>query len=568
MKPVLDIQGLSVSFRAGQDIRTVTQDISFKVEPGKIVALVGESGSGKSVTALAIMGLLPAAASISGRLLLNSGNGSTVDLLSLNHDKLRSIRGKEVGMVFQEPMTSLNPLMSCGKQVAECIRNHRNCTDREAKAEAIDWLTRVELPDPSSIYDRYPHQLSGGQKQRVMIAMAVCNKPRLLIADEPTTALDVQVQKSIMRLLENLQQENGMAVIFVTHDLGLVADYADETHVMLRGNMVESGQTKQVLQQPAHPYTKGLLACRPAGYPKNRQLPSMHDFMSEGGNPAPRPGSFVLPEPGSTAYLSVRDLAVTVRQKSHSLFTGSKTKEIIRKISFDVMEGEILGLVGESGSGKTTLGRAILGLVQPSSGSILLRNEDITTRKNARQQASTDRQVVFQDPYGSLNPRITIGEAIAEPIRVHGFAANKRDAREKTSVLLRQVNLEPGYASRYPHQFSGGQRQRICIARALSVDPAFMVFDESLSALDLSVQAQMLNLVNELRLSRHLTAVFISHDLSVVRYIADRIMVMKDGEIVETGPAEEVYNRPSHPYTRALLEAVPGKGLHSFNGHS
>ena len=482
------------------------------------------------------------------------------ELTKLNHKAIRNIRGNKIAMIFQEPMTSLNPVFTCGYQVMESLLKHKDLTRKEAKKAALELFRQVELPDPSSILKRYPHQLSGGQKQRVMIAMAISCKPDVLIADEPTTALDVRVQANILQLLKKLQKETGLAILLITHDLGLVSDVADDIIVMNKGKVVEQGIARNVLHDPVHPYTKALLACRPAANAKGKRLPVIADF-SETETPIAAPDN-KPPLQGNEVLLSVRNLTVRFPFSSNIFGTAKSHIKAVDNVSFDVKKNEILGLVGESGSGKTTLGRAVLQLIKPSSGEILLHGKNISHLKPAELRAARkDLQIVFQDPYGSLNPRLTIGDAILEPLKVHRMHNNHTERKEKVLDLLEKVKLEPSHYSRYPHQFSGGQRQRICIARALALEPSFLVFDESVSALDVSVQAQVLNLINDLRSTFNFTGIFISHDLSVVHYISNRIIVMKDGRINEEGSADQVYHHPQSDYTRLLIEAIPGRNV-------
>lgn len=566
MLPLLQVQNLDIIFSQGVENIDAVKNISFKIMPGRLLALVGESGSGKSVTALSLLQLLPSQARVKGNLLFNVEGKVPVNLAGIFSAQINEIRGKDIGMIFQEPMTSLNPVFTCGFQVAEQLIQHQHLSKAEAQQRTIELFEQVELPNPAAMINRYPHELSGGQKQRVMIAMAISCNPSLLIADEPTTALDVRVQKNILQLIKNLQLKNDMAVLLITHDLGLVADVADDIAVMYKGEIVEYNEAKTLLQSPQHPYTKALLACRPAANSKGNKLPMVKDFIE--GKKITTEEKIIKPvEPDSSrvkndALLRVQNLSVHFDIKK-SFF---KKKEIVFKavdnVSFDIYINETLGLVGESGCGKTTLGRAILQLIKPSSGNIFLQDKNLTKmpaetlRKNRK-----DFQIVFQDPYGSLNPRISIGQAILEPMKVHGMMANDKQRKEKVIQLLGQVSLQEDFYNRYPHQFSGGQRQRICIARALALDPSFLVFDESVSALDVSVQAQVLNLINELKSLHHFTSLFISHDLAVVHYICDRIMVMQEGKIIETGNANELYFNPSMDYTRQLIDAIPGKTL-------
>ncbi len=495
-----------------------------------------------------------------GDILFDEENGETpINLLSLSPKEMRSIRGNKISMIFQEPMTSLNPVFTCGQQVMETIRLHQKVSKKEARLKTIQLFEQVQLPDPEEIIHRYPFQLSGGQKQRVMIAMAMSCSPALLIADEPTTALDVTVQKKILQLIKDLQQQNNMGVIFITHDLGVVAEIADRVLVMYNGEIVEQGTTKNILHFPKHPYTQALLQCRPALHCKGERLPVISDFTEQEKKVIPKNTTQKnIQKSAQEILLKVEDL--TVRFPSKRNFIG-KPKEFItavNNVSFDVYKGETLGLVGESGCGKTTLGRALLGLQHADDGKILFEGKDLLSLPEKQLRAKRkDFQIIFQDPYSSLNPTKTAGKTITEPLFVHRILTTGKARKELVLELLQKVKLEPEHFSRYPHEFSGGQRQRIGLARALALNPGFMVFDESVSALDVSVQAQVLNLLNDLKKEFAFTAIFISHDLSVVRYISDRIMVMKDGKIEETGDAEELYLRPKSPYTKALLEAVP-----------
>ena len=561
--PLLDIKNLSISFLSGNQNAEVVKGISFVINKGEMLALVGESGSGKSMTALSMMRLLPQQATMKGQLHFNDCSDSNIDLASLDAVGIQSFRGKKIAMIFQEPMTSLNPVMTCGVQVMEAIRTHEKITKKEAKESVIRLFQQVDLPNPDVMFDRYPHQLSGGQKQRVMIAMAISCNPSLLIADEPTTALDVTVQKTILDLLKRLQRERNMSVLLVTHDLGIVADYADAIVVMQKGALVESGAVKTVLNNPSHFYTRALIACRPMGKPKEYRLPVVSDFLE---NKEPVQETEKLPEnnidQASVPVMEVKQLSVCYPVKRNWLGVTKEKFIAVDEVSFKVLPGETIGLVGESGCGKSTLGRALLRLTQPSSGQILFNGIDVASVKPAElRHIRKDIQIVFQDPYGSLNPRLTIGEAILEPMKVHKMLDGNKARKERVEELLQKVNLRPEHFSRYPHQFSGGQRQRISIARALALNPAFIVFDESVSALDVSVQAQVLNLLNELKAEFAFSSVFISHDLSVVHYISDRILVMQKGKIVEAGAAADIFYRPEHEYTKQLIQAIPGKTL-------
>jgi peptide/nickel transport system ATP-binding protein len=567
-KPLLSIKDLSIQFSNDGKLSTAVKNNSFEVAAGELVAIVGESGSGKSVTALSILQLLPKQAVISGEILFQQAE--PVDLLQLSHKKINSIRGNKIAMIFQEPMTSLNPVFTCGYQVMEAIQIHQKVNKETARQKTIELFEKVKLPDPANLLLRYPHELSGGQKQRVMIAMAMSCNPAILIADEPTTALDVTVQKTILELIKSLQVQNNMGVIFITHDLGVVADIADKILVMHKGEIVEQGSAKDILHAPQHPYTKALLACRPAGKTKGKRLPVVSDFMNQDAErkekkTAPKEPQTTNHQP-QTTILEVKNLHVDFPVKKNLFGKPVDFFKAVDDVSFTVQQGDIVGLVGESGCGKTTLGRTILQLIKPTSGKILLEAKDLAlTNGEALRTMRKDLQIVFQDPYGSLNPRITIGDAIQEPLKVHAVLANNKQRKEKVMGLLEKVSLDTNHFNRYPHQFSGGQRQRICIARALTLNPSFLIFDESVSALDVSVQAQVLNLLNDLKKEFGFTAIFISHDLSVVHYICNRILVMYKGKIVEEGTADDVYYSPKNEYTQKLVNAIPGKGIISLD---
>ncbi len=550
--PLLQVSELSIGFLLEDQLVPAIQQVSFDIERGETLAIVGESGSGKSVTSLSILGLLPSPPAVinGGKILFSEDGIQQVDLLNISQDSLREIRGKRIAMIFQEPMTSLNPVISCGEQVAEAIMAHENISTAEAKQRAVELFHKVRLPEPLQIYNRYPHQLSGGQKQRIMIAMAMSCSPALLICDEPTTALDVTVQKNILELINELKQEYGMGVIFISHDLGLVAEIADRIAVMYKGKIVEQGKAAEIYHSPQHPYTKALLACRPANHPKGSPLPVVSDFMNAETISTSVTHKRYEPTQKDLSILSVKNLTV---QYGH--FTA------VDKVSFDIRKGETVGLVGESGCGKTTLGRALLKLIEPFEGNIIFEGKDISILNPMDMRSLRKKmQLIFQDPYSSLNPRIRIGTALEEVLQIHS-GLKHIERKKKVLEMLERVGLHPDHYNRYPHEFSGGQRQRIVIARALILEPSFVICDESVSALDVSVQAQVLNLLNELKDSFGFTALFISHDLSVVRYISDRIMVMSQGKIVESGDSEQVYNNPKHPYTTRLLEAIPGRNL-------
>ena len=563
---ILEVKGLTVAFGG----RKVVENISYTLGRGRTLGIVGESGSGKSVSSLALMGLLPRQASITGVAKLDD-----TDLLGLDEAGFRAIRGRRISMIFQEPMTSLNPVQKCGEQVMEVMKAHANSESKiqnsESKKRVIELFREVMLPRPEKIFDSYPHEISGGQKQRVMIAMALINHPDILIADEPTTALDVTVQKTILTLLKQLQQKYGTAIIFITHDLGVIAQIADDIMVMYRGKMVEQGPAQEILHQPRQPYTQGLLACRPPLEGKPRRLPTVEDYIQAKSEKRKVESGEQRTESGERRepLIAVRDLSVTYTLKRSLFGRPLQTLKGVDGVSFDIHEGETLGLVGESGCGKTTLGRALLRLIDHSAGNIRYRNTPLDQLSTRQMRALRPKlQIIFQDPYSSLNPRITIGEAIAEPLRVHGKALTGQTERNRKwnpsentddSVrdLMQQVGLDPDWYSRYPHELSGGQRQRVCIARALILQPELVVCDESVSALDVSVQAQVLNLLNDLKERYRFTYLFITHDLSVVHYMADRIMVMQKGKIVESGTPDDIFNRPKTDYTRTLIDAIP-----------
>ena len=567
MNSLLSIKDLTIQFSNDGELLPAVKNISIDVAPGEIVAIVGESGSGKSVTALSVLQLLPKQSVINGQILYQQNENVPIDLLQLSANKISAIRGNHIAMIFQEPMTSLNPVLTCGHQVMEAIQVHQKISTRAAREKTVALFARVKLPDPATIINRYPHQLSGGQKQRVMIAMAMCCNPFLLIADEPTTALDVTVQKTILELIKELQHQNNMAVIFITHDLGIVADIADKIVVMYKAEIVEQGNTNEIFRSPKHPYTKALLACTPAGKPKGKRLPVVSDFMGEAvltdnHSSALSDQSQVAEVKEDSTVLSVKNLHVSFPIKKNLFGRATQFFKAVDDVSFTVQKGETIGLVGESGCGKTTLGRTILQLISPTSGEIILNGKDISKLSSSvLRPMRKDLQIVFQDPYSSLNPRITIGNAILEPLKVHGLFTTNQQRREKVISLLEKVSLPADHFNRYPHQFSGGQRQRICIARALVLDPAFLIFDEMVSALDVSVQAQILNLLNDLRKEFGFTSIFISHDLSVVHYCCNRILVMHKGKIVEEGEAGQVYKHPQNEYTQQLINAIPGKRL-------
>ncbi|MDJ0674638.1 MAG: ABC transporter ATP-binding protein [Calothrix sp. MO_167.B42] len=605
-EPILDVRNLQVEFSGdGNNVKAVN-GISFQLHRGETLGIVGESGSGKSVTSLAVMGLIQSPGKVSGGEILfrPQENGQPIDLRTLSPEEIQLHRGGDIAMIFQEPMTSLNPVYTIGFQLTEAILRHRNITAGEANQQAIAGLQEVKLlpsdeliaqqyidagtspqdkgqlarlvnAHKAAILQRYPHELSGGQLQRVMIAMAISCNPLLLIADEPTTALDVTVQATIIDLMRELQQQRDMGMIFITHDLGLIAEVADQVAVMYKGKIVEYGESRQIFNNPQHPYTKGLVACRPTldSFPK--KLLTVSDYMNveesdtgEAVIEAKSPESPVQVTPEEVkqrlayleeqpALLQVRDLKVGFPIRG--MFGGTKRYHMaVNGVSFDVKQGETLGLVGESGCGKTTTGRALLRLIEPMGGQVIFEGRDITPLKGEPlQKLRREMQIVFQNPFSALNPRLKVGDIVMEPLLIHSIGKTKKEQRERAGYLLERVGLSADAMNRYPHQFSGGQRQRVCIARALALNPKFIICDESVSALDVSVQAQVLNLLKELQSEFGLTYIFISHDLSVVKFMSDRILVMNRGEIVEQGVAEDIYREPKQEYTQKLISSIP-----------
>jgi peptide/nickel transport system ATP-binding protein len=565
---LLQITNLKVSFKGEEGYVPAIHSVNFSLNKGETLGVVGESGSGKSVTSLSVLKILAPNAKIEeGEILFRKRDESIVNLLKLTENELQTIRGNEIGMIFQEPMTSLNPVLKCGFQVYETLMKHKKRSFRDAKQEVIQLFKEVLLPNPERVFNAYPHELSGGQKQRVMIAMAIACKPQLLIADEPTTALDVTVQKSILELIQSLQQKYGMAVLFISHDLGVVRQIAHRILVMYKGNIVEQGESNIIFNQPQHPYTKGLIACRPTLGLRPDKLLTVSDFIT--GKSSEKVSSdncsgvdrkTVHESLYSKApLLNIENLEVKFVVKKNWLGKLTEEYTAVNSMNFSVFKGETLGLVGESGCGKTTLGRAILRLIESRQGKIVYDGIDLRLLSNSQmKQMRRKLQIVFQDPYSSLNPRISIGNAILEPLKIHKLAGDERQQKKRVEKLLERVGLEPAHFYRYPHEFSGGQRQRICIARALAMEPELLICDESVSALDVSVQAQVLNLLNELKHDFKLTYIFISHDLSVVSYMSDRVMVMQKGNLVELKEADELYRNPDSEYTRKLIRSIPG----------
>ena len=577
----LKIDNVSKKYEVRSSKATINalNGVSVNLEVGQTLGIVGESGSGKSVTSLSIMQLIPNPPGkiTSGEIIYHTKDGRKIDLVKTKKDEMRHYRGNEIAMIFQEPMTSLNPVIRCGNQVMEAILLHQKITKKEAKIKVLDLFKEVQLPSPERMFTSYPHQLSGGQKQRVMIAMAMSCNPNILIADEPTTALDVTVQKTILDLMQKLQQQHNMGILFITHDLGVIAELADSVVVMYKGKIVEHGSVLEIFENPKHPYTKSLLACRPPLDRRLKRLPIVSDFMKRGEN-----GEIIELHKNVSEALQSVSITINERKKQHEeLYKRTKLLELqnvktwfpskktffgkvleytkaVNDVSFDVYEGETLGLVGESGCGKTTLGRTILKLTQAHSGKILYKGTDVLSMKESDfREHRKHLQIIFQDPYSSLNPRITVGNAIMEPMIVHNIFKTNKQIRDRVYDLLLKVGMDEQHFNRYPHEFSGGQRQRICIARALGLNPQFIICDESVSALDVSVQAQVLNLLNELKQEFKFTYIFISHDLSVVKFMSDRMIVMQKGKVEEVGDADELYTNPKSDYTKKLINSIP-----------
>ncbi len=557
MSNIIEVKNLTVDFNTEDGVVHAVKSISFNIPKGKTVGLVGESGSGKSITSLAIMRLIANPGKVTAGEIKFEGK----DLLKASEKQMREIRGARISMIFQEPMTSLNPVLTIADQITETLMLHQNLSKEKALEKALDLLKQVGIPHAEERLYFYPHKFSGGQRQRIMIAMAIACNPDLLICDEPTTALDVTIQKQILDLLAEIQKKTNMSLLFITHDLGVVADIADEVIVMNKGEIVERNTSREIFQSPKHPYTKGLLACRPSLDENPDRLPVLSDFMNAQGEevmPEPRKVSPLVQKVEDKVLLEVKDLRTHFPHTGGLLGRVQSWTKAVDGVSFQVKKGKTLGLVGESGCGKTTLGRTIMRLIEPTDGQIVYDGQDITKLDYKTMHGIRKKmQIVFQDPYASLNPRMTIGAILMEPMQIHNLGANNDERRETAVQMLKKVGMTEAMMNRYPHEFSGGQRQRISIARALMVRPDFIVCDESVSALDVSIQAQILNLLLDLQDEMNLTYIFISHDLSVVKFISDEVAVMYSGKIVEHNTAESIYASPQHDYTKKLLSAIP-----------
>lgn len=558
MSHLIEVKNLQIGFKTKDLSTDAVRGVSFSIDRGETLGLVGESGSGKTVTALSLMRLIaqPPGVIKGGEILYKGDN-----LLNYSENQIRKIRGNKISMIFQEPMTSLNPVFTVGYQIEEALILHQNLNKKQARERSIDLLDKVGIVNPSKRVVAYPHEMSGGQRQRVMIAMAIACRPELLIADEPTTALDVTIQKQILELLQKLQEELKMSMLFISHDLAVVSEVTSKVCVMYKGEIVEQGNTTDIFKNPQHPYTKGLIACRPTLEVKTSRLPVISDFL-EGKDLSQLPLKVEKPA-HQESLLKIQGLKKYFPLEK-TFFGATKTEiKAVDDVSFEVPKGSTLGLVGESGSGKTTLGRTILRLIEPSEGSIFYKNQDITQFKAKEMKAIRKKlQIIFQDPYASLNPRMTIGTSIMEPMIIHNLWTNKEERIQKVEELMERVGLHKNMRGRYPHEFSGGQRQRICIARTLAVQPEFIICDESVSSLDVSIQAQILNLLKDLQDQFNLTYIFISHDLTVVKFISDQVAVMKDGKVIEMNSAEQIYRNPKEDYTKQLINSIPFTHFH------
>ncbi|MBP8793213.1 MAG: ABC transporter ATP-binding protein [Lutibacter sp.] len=557
---MLSVKNVSIAFQSNKQWNTVVKNVSFELGNQQILGIVGESGSGKSVTSLAVLGLLSKNSKVTGDILFNG-----TSLQHISEKEFQKIRGNQISMIFQEPMSSLNPSLTCGFQVLEILLQHKKISKSQAKIQVIELFNKVKLPRAETIFNQYPHQLSGGQKQRVMIAMAIACKPQLLIADEPTTALDVTVQKEIIELLKELQQETEMSIIFISHDLALVSEIADTVLVMYKGEIVEQGNAKTVFKSPQHNYTKALINSKPNLNERLKKLPTVADFINEKIEldvyTNEERAEFHQKIYSKKPLLEVKELATYFNAENSFFFKNTNVVKAVDNVSFQLFEGETLGLVGESGCGKTTLGRTILQLEKATKGTIFYNQKDVTNlSKNDLKSFRREVQIIFQDPFSSLNPRIPVGQAIMEPMQVHGIFNSSEERKKYVFEILERVGLQEEHFYRYPHEFSGGQRQRIGIARTIALKPKLIICDESVSALDVSVQAQVLNLLNELKKDFGFTYIFISHDLAVVKYMADQLVVMNKGKIEEIGDADVIYAAPKTPYTQKLIDAIP-KGI-------
>jgi peptide/nickel transport system ATP-binding protein len=572
---ICSVNKLTIKLKEERSSQIIVRDISFSLEPGISMGIVGESGSGKTITALSLLKLLPPRMYISdGQIHWHGYNDLDLDLAMLDENEIQPFRGRQISMIFQEPMTSLNPSKSCGWQIREAVSLHLGESPKRAESQTLQLLKEVQLPNNKAFYNKYPHQLSGGQRQRIMIAMALAGNPSLLIADEPTTALDVTVQKKILDLLDEIRRNRGMSMLFISHDLGVIRQICDNALVMYQGEVVESGKVNDLFDDPQHPYTRGLISCRPTLGPKPVRLPTLADFLTPGpdakeseqwkpeqgqfvGKPGIRTATPQEPTPEEIPLLRVSNLHTRYILKKGFFGKPLRSLEAVDHVSFHLFQGETLGLIGESGCGKSTLGRTLIGLIRSRKGDIQYRGESVTQLRGKQLNEYRQRvQFIFQDPYSSLNPTLKIGPAIMEVMRVHGIYSSRKQRQEAALGLLDDVGLSGGFFNRYPHEFSGGQRQRIGLARALATGPELIICDESVSSLDVSVQAQILNLLNDLKEKLKLTYLFISHDLAVVKYMADRIMVMKDGKLVEQGPSNELFRNPESDYTRELMDSI------------